>query len=148
MTMLSPPPAHRWKPRNDRVFHVLKHDDPALVDVGGRPPHEPTVKSRATVKAMSAYGIPHVQIARVLDIHEQTLRLHYRDELDLGVIEANSKIAETLFNQGVRDGNTAALIWWTKSRMGWKETQRVETEDVGTKEARDAAHRAALEADG
>lgn len=103
----------------------MKHDDPALVRVGGRPPHEPTEKSRATVKAMSAYGIPQNQIARVLDIHDETLRIHYRDELDLGVIEANAKVAETLFQQGVRDGNTTALIWWTKSRMGWKERQDI-----------------------
>lgn len=110
----------------------------------GQPAHEPTEKSRATVKAMSAFGIPQDSVARVLDIDSKTLRLHYRDELDLGVIEANSKIAETLFNQGVREGNTAALIWWTKSRMGWKETTRVETEDMGSKEARDAAVAAAL----
>lgn len=130
MTTPWQPPARLWKPRNDRVFHVLKHDDEVLRDVGGRPPHQPTDKNRATVKAMSAYGIPHVQIARVLDIHEQTLRLHYRDELDLGVIEANAKIAETLFNQGVRDGNTTALIWWTKSRMGWKEKQEIAHTDA------------------
>lgn len=111
--------------QNDKVFHQLKHDD-EILNVGGRPPHEPTEKDRAKVRAMSAYGIPQEQIARVFDIHVQTLRLHYRDELDLGVIEANSKIAETLFNQGVRDGNTTALIWWTKSRMGWKERQEME----------------------
>lgn len=104
----------------------MKHDDEVLRDVGGRPPHQPTDKSRATVKAMSAYGIPQEQIARVQDIDVKTLRLHYRDELDLGVIEANSKIAETLFNQGTREGNTTALIWWTKSRMGWKERQEME----------------------
>lgn len=92
----------------------------------GNPPHQPTDKQRATVRAMSAYGTPQVQIARVLDIHEETLRIHYRDELDLGVIEANSKVAETLFNQGVRDGNTTALIWWSKARMGWKERQEME----------------------
>jgi hypothetical protein len=96
----------------------------------GRPPHVPTDKNRATVKAMSAYGTPHVQIARVLDIHEQTLRIHYRDELDLGVIEANTKVAETLFQQGVRDGNTTALIWWSKARMGWKEKTEVAHTDA------------------
>lgn len=92
----------------------------------GRPPHEPTDKNRATVKAMSAYGTPQDQIARVLDIDSSTLRIHYRDELDLGVIEANTQVAKTLFNQGVKDGNTTALIWWTKSRMGWKEKHDIE----------------------
>lgn len=98
---------------------------PLLENPMGNPAHQPTDKSRATVKAMSAYGIPQEQIARAQGIDDKTLRLHYRDELDLGVIEANSKVAESLFNQGVRDGNTAALIWWTKSRMGWKERQEI-----------------------
>lgn len=104
----------------------MKDTDEVLRNVGGRPPHEPTEKDRATVKAMSAYGIPQEQIARVIKINSETLRIHYRDELDLGVIEANAKVAETLFHQGVRDGNTTALIWWTKSRMGWKERQELQ----------------------
>lgn len=113
----------------------------------GHPPHAPTDKDRAQVKAMSGFGIPQEQIALAQGIDTKTLRLHYRAELDLGVVEANAQIAKTLWNQGVREGNTAALIWWTKSRMGWKETTRVETEDMGSKEARDAAVAAALKAD-
>jgi hypothetical protein len=101
----------------------LKTDDPVLRDGPGRPPYQPTDADRAKVKALAAYGTPQEQIARVFDIHVQTLRNYYRDELDLGVIEANAQVAKTLFNQGVKDGNTAALIWWTKSRMGWKEKQ-------------------------
>lgn len=108
----------------------MKDTDEVLRHPGGRPPHEPTEKTRATVKAMSAYGIPQEQVARVLDIHSETLRIHYRDELDLGVIEANAQVAKTLFNQGVKDGNTTALIWWTKSRMGWKEKTEVAHTDA------------------
>jgi hypothetical protein len=94
--------------------------DEAL-NLGGRPSHDPTDQQRATVKAMSAYGVPQHDIARVIGIHDETLRKHYRDELDLGVIEANAKIAETLFRQATKEGNTTAAIWWSKSRMGWKE---------------------------
>lgn len=124
----------------------MKTDDPALRGEAGRPPYEFTDADRKKVKAMSAYGIPQDQIARMFDIHVQTLRQHFRDELDLGVVEANAKVAESLFNQGVREGNTAALIWWTKSRMGWRETQRIEVDDMASKEARDAAVAAALKA--
>jgi hypothetical protein len=107
----------------------LKPDDEALRGAG-RPPHEPTEKTRAKVKALSAYGTPQADIARALDIHRETLTKYYRDELDLGVIEANAKVAETLFNQAVRDGNTTAAIWWTKSRMGWKEKTEVAHTDA------------------
>lgn len=107
-------------------FHL-----PDLENDVSNPAHAPTDQQRATVKAMSAYGIPQEQIARVINIDSKTLRLHYRDELDLGVIEANAKVAETLFKQGTRDGNTTALIWWTKSRMGWREPKQ-EVELSGT----------------
>lgn len=100
----------------------MKHDDEVLREAG-RPPHEPTDADRAKVKALAAYGTPQEQIARVFDIDSKTLRLHYRDELDLGVIEANAQVAKTLFSQATREGNTTAAIWWTKSRMGWKERQ-------------------------
>jgi hypothetical protein len=89
----------------------------------GQPPHDATEERRKYVRSLAAYGTPQDQIARVLDIDSKTLRLHYRDELDLAVIEANAKVAETLFRQATREGNTTAAIWWTKSRMGWKERQ-------------------------
>jgi hypothetical protein len=117
------------QPPHDRIFPELKHDDEVLREAG-RPPHQPTDADRAKVTALSAYGIPQEQIARVFDIDSKTLRLHYRDELDLGVIEANAQVAKTLFNQGVKDGNTTALIWWTKSRMGWKEKQEIAHTDA------------------
>jgi hypothetical protein len=122
-------------------------DGDEILNLGGRPPHAPTDADRTKVRLLAGYGTPQEQIARVFDIGVKTLRLHYRDELDLGVIDANAKVAETLWRQGVKDGNTTALIWWTKSRMNWKETQRVEVEDTGTKEQRDASVRAALDAD-
>lgn len=99
---------------------------PELENNVSNPAHQPTDADRAKVKAMSAYGIPQEQIARVFDIDSKTLRLHYRDELDLGVIEANAQVAKTLFSQATKEGNTTAAIWWTKSRMGWKEKQDVE----------------------
>lgn len=107
----------------------MKHDDEVL-NVGGRPPHQPTDADRAKVKALAAYGTPQEQIARVFDIHVQTLRTHYRDELDLGVIEANAQVAKTLFSQATKEGNTTAAIWWTKSRMGWKERQEIAHTDA------------------
>lgn len=113
----------------------------------GQPPHQPTDEQRAQVKALAAVGITQPEIARYIGIHDQTLRLHYRDELDLGVIEANAAVAKMLHRQAVKEGNTTAAIFWAKCRMGWKETSRVEVDDVGSKEARDAALRAALKAD-
>ena len=99
--------------------------------------HQPTDQNRKTVEAMCGYGIPHDEIARVIGIDPKTLRLHYRDELDTGHTKANAKVAESLFLQAtgapavVQNGQTvraeqaripSAAIWWSKARMGWKET--------------------------
>jgi hypothetical protein len=89
-------------------------------NLGGRPPHAPTDQTRRSVEAMAGCGIPQMQIALSIGISDETLRKHYRRELDLGVIEANAKVAETLFRQATVEGNTAAAIWWTKARMGWR----------------------------
>lgn len=91
----------------------------------GRPPHKPTKESREQVKRLSALGCPHEDIATRLKISSDTLVKYYQDELDEGRIDANSAIAGTLFNQA-KKGNTAAAIFWLKTRARWKETHAVE----------------------
>jgi hypothetical protein len=43
-------------------------------------------------------------------------------ELDLGMIEADRQVCESLFKQAVEKGNATAAIWWTQARLGWQET--------------------------
>ena len=88
----------------------------------GRPPHKPTQESQDTVKRLSALGVPHEDIATRLKISADTLVKYYQDELDEGRIDANAAIAGTLFSQA-KKGNTAAAIFWLKTRARWKETQ-------------------------
>jgi len=83
--------------------------------------HIPDDKSRLLVKSLSSVGVRFVDIATKLDITDDTLRKHYKKELDDGRIDANASIAQTLFQQA-KAGNTTALIFWLKSRAGWKET--------------------------
>lgn len=89
----------------------------------GRPPHEPTDKDRKQVEAMTSYGIPEADIARVLGIHVDTLSKHYRYELDTGHIKANSMIAQSLYQKALGNGNgaVAACIFWLKVRCKWVE---------------------------
>ena len=87
----------------------------------------PDDEQRRTVEAMISYGIPQVDIARVIGIDPDTLRKHFREEIDTGVARANTRVAAFLFEQatGQRgDGSAAvtAAIFWAKTRMRWKET--------------------------
>ena len=89
-------------------------------------PFEPTDEQRRTVKALSGYGVPHEGIAVHIGIDPETLRKHFRDELDRGSVEATAKVAQTLFHLATVDRNVASVIFWMKARAGWRETVRQE----------------------
>lgn len=72
------------------------------------------------VQALSAVGVRYEDIATKLDISADTLVKHYRRELDLGRIEANASVAQTLY-QSAKKGNVVAAIFWMKTRAGWRE---------------------------
>ena len=80
---------------------------------------------------MAAYGVPQKIIARIMDTTGETLRLKFRDELDLGMAKANVKVADTLFKKAI-GGDTAALIFWLKARCNWSEKQRLEHDGAVT----------------
>lgn len=91
----------------------------------GRPAHKVTKENQDTAKRLSALGVTHEDIALRLKISADTLTKYYQEQLDEGRIDANSAIAGTLFQQA-KNGNTAAAIFWLKTRARWKETHAVE----------------------
>ena len=93
----------------------------------GRPEFEPSEAERKQVEAMSGYGLPIDQIAILVrdGIHIDTLRKHFATELVAGKAKANSGVGRTLFQKAM-DGDTTAMIWWTKTQMRWAETQKHE----------------------
>lgn len=113
--------------------------------------HEPTDALRQTVQLHTLVGNTQETVSRVLGIDEKTLRLHYRDELDLAKARANATIGGALFNKA-KAGDTAAMIFWMKTQAGWRETNvteitgkdggPIQTEEV-TRDAEDFASRMA-----
>ena len=97
-------------------------------NLGGRPMYSPTDEHRKMVEAMSSVGVPQAEICLVLDIDPKTLRKHFREELDKAEIKANAKVAANLFRQATKDDfkATTAAIFWSKTRMGWKEPVHME----------------------
>ena len=93
----------------------------------GRPAFVPTNDERKQVEALSGYGLPQDQIAILIrgGIHIETLREHFATELIAGKAKANGQIGKTLFQKAM-NGDTAAMIWWSKSQMRWAETQKHE----------------------
>lgn len=91
----------------------------------GRPKREYDAKSAEFVQSMSQYGVPHEDIAATIGMCVETMQRLYSRELVKGRAVANTKIGRRLFEKAM-EGDTAALIFGAKVRMGWKETQKVE----------------------
>jgi hypothetical protein len=106
-----------------------------MVEKLGRPQHKVTDENKKIVKALVAYGIPHIDVARKIGCNQDTLRKHYREELDDAMTEANGAVGQYLFglatgkamDKGATHGDCSrAAIFWAKTRMGWKDTTAVE----------------------
>lgn len=89
----------------------------------GRPRWTPTDEQRRQVKIMSAMGLTPEAIGSVLSVSAPTIRRWCRVELETGSVEANLKVAQSLFRQATHPTrpNVVAAIFWTKARMGWRD---------------------------
>jgi hypothetical protein len=94
---------------------------------GGRPPYVPNDKDRRIVEAM-ARSCTHDQIARALDISDETMRKYYRRELDTAKDAVDAAVGQCLIFQAVGGPEQdwtkaipASTIFYAKTRMGWKE---------------------------
>jgi len=86
----------------------------------GAKDQKPTDENRRLVKMLAAVGARVDDIGTKLGISHDTVLKYYRQELEEGRIDANAQVAQTLFQQA-KSGNTAAMIFWMKTRAGWKE---------------------------
>ncbi len=100
----------------------------------GRPPFSPTQEQRQLVRNMAGIGCTHEEIVSAIPwglpgekpLSEKTLRKHFRAELDRGVAVAKARVRQTLYDMAVSGNNTAATIFYAKTRLGMKETVAVE----------------------
>jgi hypothetical protein len=103
-----------------------ERDKPNYYAHMSRQQYKPTDAQRREVLTMTGFGIRQADICKALNIDAKTLRLHFRRELDTGAVEANVRVAQSLYSMATREKNVAAAIWWTKARMGWRDTTVVE----------------------
>ncbi len=80
--------------------------------------HIPTDKNHHMVEAMAAVGTPSEDMATMLGISKDTLERHYMDNIKAGRVKANLQIGRKIHAQAL-EGDTALLIWWSKTRMRW-----------------------------
>jgi hypothetical protein len=109
----------------------------------GRPAYEPSDKERVQVKTLAGMGVPDYDIAKVMQMSGPTLRKHFAHELEIGHIEANAKVAQSLFKEATKTEKPSVIaqIFWLKTRAGWKEA---DSSPLGKKEQE---HQTALSAE-
>lgn len=90
-----------------------------------RNPHKPSRESRQLVQLHASIGTPQAIIADILGIDVKTLTKYYREELDQALARANASVGGALFNKATK-GDTTAMIFWMKTRAGWREKLEVE----------------------
>jgi len=110
---------------------------------GGMPIFEPTDEQRRIVERAAGFGLPQDKVCQLIisprtngPISKETLEKHFRAELDRGMALVDYEVGKSLYERAV-GGNVTAQIWWTKARMGWKETQVVENRATGFVRGRD-----------
>ena len=90
----------------------------------GPVPPESLPAQRKQVEALAGYGFVEADIATVMALKLEDLRLHYPGELAASHIKANAKVAENLFRKATGEGRESviAAIFWLKTRARWTET--------------------------
>ena len=95
-------------------------------------PYQPTEEQRRQVMTMTGFGIRQEEISNALEIDKKTLHKYFRRELDTGMTEANVRVVQALYTNATKNMSVAAQIWWTKTRMGWKEAQDINVGGTNT----------------
>ena len=114
---------------------------------------EASPEHRETVRSFTAYGIPQEEIAAHIGISIKSLQRHFSKEIREGLTYAKAKVGEKIYHIAVGyefeeeewdpvakkvikikkkvPPNLTALIFFAKTRCGWKETQVVENVNKG-----------------
>ena len=101
-----------------------------------RPVFEPTDQDRNTVRFMIIAGVPRETIAKCIrnphtgeSISETTLLKHFKEELEHSASDADQKVVGSLFRTATGEPSgpqVTAAIFWCKTKLGWREVQRIE----------------------
>jgi DNA-binding XRE family transcriptional regulator len=83
------------------------------------------MRERRLIAVSLAAGMTQEQVATVAGISLTTLKTACKKELAEGGASVNAKVAGKLFTKCMK-GDTIALIYWTKTRMGWRENNKLE----------------------
>ncbi len=123
---------------------VIKRNDYQLPKEKRYNEYTPNDHDKKIVYSYAAYGATNEYIAAILGMNNKTVTKYFEEELRSGRATAKNTIAQRLYNiaigrEAVVDPETheiisppikpnlSALIFLAKTRLGWKETQVLES---------------------
>jgi len=95
----------------------------------GRPSHVVTQEKRDRVLEFSGMGLTNAQVAKLMDISQDTLERKYKEELSTAALHKNVNVARNLYNMATNPehkSSAQSAMFWMKTRAGWRETNRLE----------------------
>ena len=105
------------------------------VNPPGRPEHKPTPELRRVVENLTKMGLTQDQIAKAIEISDVSLRKFYPDEIARGMVALHAAVGSVFVTKCLggtveepdwRKADTAALIHYVRTRMGWTERRDIE----------------------
>jgi hypothetical protein len=86
---------------------------------------EVTDDMRRKVKALAGTGLPKQQICALIGLRSvNTLRKHFREELDRAAPEALAKVRQTAFRLATSGRNPRMTLRWLERRAKWRPGMR------------------------
>lgn len=87
----------------------------------GRKPIVPTADELRAVEHYVSIGYTQAQIAQIMGRSLRWLQMRCRTQLDNGTLRVNALVAGKLFERCMK-GDTQAIMFWMRTRMGWKDS--------------------------
>lgn len=85
-------------------------------------------QERAIVRRAAMMNMPTEAICKLLKTDFETLKKYFGDELAHASGRANMAVLGALYKNAM-EGNVTAQIFWCKTRLGMRETERLEVTD-------------------
>jgi len=93
----------------------------------GRPKFEPTPETERVCSLGVAFGLNHVQIAKLVGCSPKTLRKHFSHALETGKERLVMSLGSKLYTKAMK-GDTISAIFLAKTKAGF--TEKVEHEGL------------------
>lgn len=97
----------------------------------GRPKIEVTEKMLDQIKVLAGIGMKEVEICHAIGISEDTFQRRtkdteaFREAYERGKAIIKAEVSKQLYNK-IRNGDLGAIIWFEKSRYGYRDRMQVE----------------------